>query len=221
MDLKAPTKEEAPLLHENVRILEERYEVQFTRRERILALLGFLTLLGTNLTTLWILSQRSPENMAPPTLREELEEEDLVRDLRGPDLVETIAAEYGLDPFLIRSLIFQESCGNPLAVSPKGAQGLMQIMEPTWAEVCRKIGVDWDFSQSVDPSKNLRVGCFYLRYLINWAESKGYTDPLRTAIIAYNCGMGRVARGEIPPASQEFADRVLAYQGDLGNLVFY
>ena len=53
-------------------------------------------------------------------------------------VVDREAERYGLDPKLVRAIIYVESAENPVAVSPKGAQGLMQLMPGTAAEV----GVD-------------------------------------------------------------------------------
>jgi len=68
-----------------------------------------------------------------------------------PDLVEAAAKRYDVDPLLVHSVIQVESNYNPYAVSPKGAQGLMQLMPAT----ARRFGVRNTF----DVKKTLRAGC--------------------------------------------------------------
>ncbi|HYO82880.1 MAG TPA: lytic transglycosylase domain-containing protein [Bryobacteraceae bacterium] len=105
-----------------------------------------------------------------------------------PALVEAAARKYDVDPLLVHSVIQVESNYNPYAVSPKGAQGLMQLMPGT----ARRFGV----SNSFDPAENIEGGVRYLKYL----SSLFPQDP-RLAIAAYNAGEGAVWKYnyQIPP----------------------
>jgi soluble lytic murein transglycosylase-like protein len=107
---------------------------------------------------------------------------------RVPDLVEAAARKYDMDPLLVHSMIQVESGYNPYAVSPKGAQGLMQLMPGT----ARRFGV----SNTFDPGENIEGGVRYLKYLTTL-----FPDDPRLALAAYNAGEGAVWKYNyrIPP----------------------
>ncbi|NBC37288.1 transglycosylase SLT domain-containing protein [Novosphingobium sp. FSY-8] len=95
------------------------------------------------------------------------------------------ACEAGVPAPLFDALIIQESRYNPVAISPKGATGLAQLM-PTSARI---LGV----RNILDPRENMRGGARYLRSLL---DEFGRFD---LALAAYNAGAGRVrARGRVP-----------------------
>jgi soluble lytic murein transglycosylase-like protein len=97
------------------------------------------------------------------------------------------ARRHGLDPELVLAVVAVESAFRPEAVSPKGAQGLMQLMPTTAAA----LGV----GDALDPAQNLDGGVRYLGSLLTL-----YGGDLRRALAAYNAGEGAVARhGGIPP----------------------
>jgi soluble lytic murein transglycosylase-like protein len=101
--------------------------------------------------------------------------------------VRQIAARHSLPPELLHSVIQVESNYNPLAVSNKGAQGLMQLIPST----ARRFGV----SDVFDPVDNITGGARYLQYLLDL-----YHNDYALALAAYNAGEGAVARyGGIPP----------------------
>ena len=106
------------------------------------------------------------------------------------DLSQTVNAasdRYRLDPDLVTSVIRAESGFNPRAVSPKGAQGLMQLMPDT----ASKLGVPNAF----DPEANVDGGTRYLRELL-----ERYNFDLIKALAAYNAGTKRVEQyGGVPP----------------------
>lgn len=101
-------------------------------------------------------------------------------------LVDEAAQTYDVNPALIDSVIRVESNYDPFAVSPKGAQGLMQLMPGT----ARRFGVRNTF----DPRQNIHGGVKYLKFL-----EETFKDD-RLAIAAYNAGEGAVARyNNVPP----------------------
>jgi hypothetical protein len=105
----------------------------------------------------------------------------------------------GLDPDLIRAVIRVESNNDPRAISPKGAQGLMQLMPGTQAH----LGVTDPF----DPRANVEAGSLYLRRQLD------AFGTLELALAAYNAGPGNVQRhGGIPPfrETRDFVRKVLA-----------
>jgi len=103
------------------------------------------------------------------------------------------ARRHSLDPDLVRAVVAVESGFRPDAVSPKGAQGLMQLMPYT----ARALGVKDTF----DPAANLDGGTRYLRALI-----KRYDGDVTRALAAYNAGEGAVARhGGVPPYPETLA----------------
>lgn len=94
---------------------------------------------------------------------------------------------YELDPYLVMGLIFTESRFDPDAVSTAGATGLMQIMPETGAWLAEKMELsDFDSAQLYDEAFNIRMGCYYLKLLSD------YYGVLRTALAAYNAGIGSV-----------------------------
>jgi hypothetical protein len=102
--------------------------------------------------------------------------------------VESIAARHGLKPELLHSVIKVESNYNPFAVSPKGAQGLMQLIP----ETARRFGV----GNAFNPLENIEGGARYLRYLIDLYGENNW--PL--VLAAYNAGEAAVAKyGGVPP----------------------
>ena len=118
-------------------------------------------------------------------------------------LIARAAAQYQLRPSLLRAVIQQESGYNPLAVSPRGARGLMQLMPSTAAS----LGV----SDPFDPEQNVMAGARYLSQ-----QLASFNGDERLALAAYNAGPGAVQRyGGIPPfpETQRYVADVLSLAG--------
>jgi soluble lytic murein transglycosylase-like protein len=115
---------------------------------------------------------------------------DEVQVPAGGDLRELAAAaarRHGLDPELVMAVVSVESGFRPQAVSPKGAQGLMQLMPRT----ASSLGV----ADAFDPAQNLDGGTRHLGQLLTL-----YGGDLVRALAAYNAGEGAVDRhGGVPP----------------------
>ena len=93
----------------------------------------------------------------------------------------------GVAADLVRAVIQVESAFNPVAVSNKGAMGLMQLMP----ETARELGVANPFN----PDQNIRGGVTYLKQLLD-----RYDNKIELALAAYNAGIGNVEKyGAVPP----------------------
>jgi soluble lytic murein transglycosylase-like protein len=106
-------------------------------------------------------------------------------------LVAQAAADTGLPEDLLHAVIQAESNYNHLAVSPKGATGLMQLMPAT----ARQYGV----ADAREPAANLLGGARYLRDLL-----AQFNNDLTVALAAYNAGPGAVQKNgnAIPPYAE-------------------
>ncbi|RHW22515.1 lytic transglycosylase domain-containing protein [Pseudomonas jilinensis] len=123
------------------------------------------------------------------------------------ELVRQTAAEHDLPEGLLHAVIQTESGYNPLALSPKGAAGLMQLMPATAREL--EVEDVWD------PGQNLAGGARYLKQMMELFEG-----DLELGLAAYNAGPGRVSRaGGIPDIGETqryvplVMQRYLAWRG--------
>ncbi len=108
-------------------------------------------------------------------------------------IVSDASARTRIDADFIASVIRAESGNNPRAVSPKGAQGLMQLMPRT----ASTLGV----KNSFDPAENVEGGVRYLRDLL-----VQYNGDAAKALAAYNAGPHRVQQyGGVPPYPETHA----------------
>ena len=104
-------------------------------------------------------------------------------------LVDETAKSLDVSPELVHSVIQVESNYNPYAISPKGAQGLMQLMPAT----AKRFGV----TNTFDPRQNIEGGVKYLKLL-----RETFKDD-RLALAAYNAGEGAVTKyGDVPPYAE-------------------
>jgi len=116
------------------------------------------------------------------------------------DLIHDAASKTGLTENLIRDVIAEESNFNPRAVSPKNAQGLMQLLPETAAR--------YSVANVFDPKQNIEAGAHYLKDLL-----ARYSGNLKLALAAYNAGPDIVDRyAGIPPfpETQKYVARITA-----------
>lgn len=127
---------------------------------------------------------------------------DHIRDAWGP-FIDQAAELTAVDSALIRSVIRAESSGDPNAVSPAGAKGLMQLIDRT--------ATQYGVKEVFDPGDNILAGSRYLADLL-----KRFGDvPL--ALAAYNAGPGNVDKyGGIPPFAETraYVDKVMRLYND-------
>ncbi|MFC3108109.1 lytic transglycosylase domain-containing protein [Undibacterium arcticum] len=116
---------------------------------------------------------------------------------RFDKILNQAASDFALEPALLKAIMAAESGFDPLAVSPKGAIGLMQVM-PATAE---RYGVQADRKHSIeqklsDPKTNIRLAARYLRDLQQLFPSKQ-----ELMIASYNAGEGAVQKykNQVPP----------------------
>jgi soluble lytic murein transglycosylase-like protein len=115
------------------------------------------------------------------------------------NMIDTISSKYQVDPKLVQAVVQTESNYRSDAVSPAGAQGLMQLMP----ETARELGV----KNSLDAEQNLDGGVRYLRKMLEMNNGN-----VAEALAAYNAGPGSVRKfGGIPPfqETRTYVKRVL------------
>ena len=103
--------------------------------------------------------------------------------------IESESTKNGLDPFMVASLIRQESEFNPTVVSYANAWGLMQLLPSVGSEMARKDGIHhFDHNELLDPVVNIKLGTKYLRQTLD-----KFDDKPEFAFAAYNAGDDRVS----------------------------
>lgn len=120
-------------------------------------------------------------------------------DVEYAEMIVAAARKHDVDWKLVAAVMQTESNFNPRAVSPKGAQGLMQLM-PATARL-------YKVSDPYDPEQNIDAGVRYLKMLVG-----RYKGKLELALAAYNSGQQNVDRfGGIPPFTEtrNYVKRVL------------
>ena len=104
------------------------------------------------------------------------------------DALRTYSEENGLDPYLVASLIRQESEFNPSAISHANAYGLMQLLPRTGKGEAKKTGLTHYSTDSLlDPTTNIELGTHYFRAMVDQ-----FGGQVEYALAAYNAGAERV-----------------------------
>lgn len=124
------------------------------------------------------------------------------REEKYASLIDEASAEFGVPKPLIAAVIMAESAFDPLAISPMGAMGLMQLMPDTW----KALGGS---GSPFNPRNNIRMGAKYLGELLGM-----FRGNLRLVLAAYNAGPGAVIKSGGVPSHREtrrYVPRVLDY----------
>ena len=131
---------------------------------------------------------------------------------RYDKLIAAASEQHGLDPALVKAIVYEESFFSPRAHSSQNAVGLMQVtpvVAQEWVEATRshslseaaaaitsnppRPGPEPGFEETLDdPAVSLHIGCWYLQSLFN--RYRDETDPLAFALAAYNAGPSNVER---------------------------
>jgi len=136
-------------------------------------------------------------NISGVEARQQKRSENRLTSRPYAEIVASVSIRHSVDPYLIHALIEVESGYRPDAESPKGAQGLMQLMPV----MSRKYGVADPF----DPYSNVEAGTRLIKTLLEEFE-------IESALAAYHAGGGAVRRyGGVPPypETQRFVGRIL------------
>jgi soluble lytic murein transglycosylase len=143
-------------------------------RSLISVLLGLVIALGTVAVPAWKIRQRMRENQFDP-------------------LILQAAAEHGVDPNLIKAVIWRESKFRPDARGDAGEMGLMQVMPIVGQEWTSARGEkNFDSTRLLDPLTNVRIGSWYLaKGLSHWEKA---ARPVPLALAQYNAGRSNVLK---------------------------
>lgn len=115
--------------------------------------------------------------------------------------IQNASRKFNLDPALIKAVIHVESDFNPMAISSKGARGLMQLMPET--------GARYQENDLFSPVANIETGSRHLSYLM-----ERYGNNMSLVLAAYNAGEDNVDRYQgIPPfkETRQYVKKVLHY----------
>jgi soluble lytic murein transglycosylase len=127
--------------------------------------------------------------------------------------VSSAAAEAQVDPYLVLSVIRQESSFNPAAESRVGALGLMQLMPQTGQALARTLGLNpWEREQLLDPEISIRLGSHFLGERVReFASGPGEGMRFELGLAAYNAGAHNAHRWleDLPHADADaFVERI-------------
>ncbi|MEG0894604.1 MAG: lytic transglycosylase domain-containing protein, partial [Oscillospiraceae bacterium] len=126
--------------------------------------------------------------------------------------IDKYSYENNLDKYLVYALIKKESKYDPLAVSKKGAMGLMQIMPDTFDWIANKLGEDnLTYDDMFKPEHNIKFGTYMYSYLME--ENNSY----EWSVAAYHAGRGAVNKwrqdntllDSLPPKTLNYVKKVM------------
>jgi len=120
----------------------------------------------------------------------------LVRERRYNQIIEQVAPKYGVDKYLIKAVMRQESGLDPFARSKTGAVGLMQIMPSTGRLIGLNEGQLWN------ERTNIEAGAWLLAHALAYWRTQPVDDPVPFALAEYNAGRPAVLRWA--PPNQRF-----------------
>ncbi len=132
---------------------------------------------------------------------------------RYDDLIGKAAEQSGVDPLLIKAIVWQESRFGADKIGGAGERGLMQITEGAAADWAKANNApDLSPERLFDPETNLTVGVWYLKRALDHYQKKDH--PLAFALTEYNAGRARVKRwiglpevGATPMGAQEMKEK--------------
>ena len=120
-------------------------------------------------------------------------------------LIREVAAQNGIDPMLVKAVVWRESRFDAHKFGTAGERGLMQVSERAAQEWARENQIrNFQVEELFDPKVNVQAGTWYLsRALAHWRQQ---TDPVPFALAEYNAGASRAQRwaggteaGIVPP----------------------
>lgn len=129
------------------------------------------------------------------------------------NLFKEACAEYlpAVDWRLLKAQGIQESQLDPNAISPAGAEGLMQFMPQAWEKWSKKSG--FINSQPQEPEAAIYTAALYMRWLLaEWSSPRPEMDRHCLALASYNAGIGNILK------AQELSGGKLSYSGIIEEL---
>jgi soluble lytic murein transglycosylase len=154
--------------------------------KRIITVLGLLAVLLAVAAGVFVLTEKDPAYRLA-------ELAGLGRYDTYNETIAVAAARHGVDPLLVKAVIWQESRFHPDKLGGHGERGLMQVTEPAAQDWVKAEGIETFVPEDLlDPKTNIEIGTWYLaRALRHWSSQE---DPLPFALGEYNAGRSRVRR---------------------------
>lgn len=170
-------KQTKPLLSSK----REKYVLTASRSQWFRAVTAIFAVIAFLSGAIGLLSDESPRDW-------------LVNDRLFSGEIAAAAKNHGLDPQLVRSVVFQESRFDPFTRGSRGEYGLMQVLPggavTDWARLHRKKVPAGD--ELTDPALNLEIGCWYLARAMK--RYNGYRNKLALSLAMYNAGIRRAEK---------------------------
>jgi len=200
--------------------MDKKITIQILSVEIIRFFFIFVMILGVSLVSIHsgqrdVSRMNPPPQISMPSVSHSLADEDAGGDsvygalsgymnkkeqLFHPIIIQ-VSSRHQIDPALVKAIIMAESGYNPMAISKRGAKGLMQLMPST----AQALGVEDIFN----PKQNISGGVRYFKQLVN-----KFDGDIKLALAAYNAGSQNVRQYQgIPPfkATQYYVKKVFKY----------